>query len=42
MTLHAYREWSISILPAFEILAREDLNPGDVWKGFRIGRKHKN
>ena len=29
-------------LPAFEILAKEDLNPRDVWKGFRIGKKHKN
>ena len=29
-------------LPTFEILEREDLNPRDVWKGFRVGRKHRN
>ena len=26
----------------FEILTKEDLNLRDVWKGFRIGRKHEN
>ena len=29
-------------LPAFEILVGENLNPGDFWKGFRVGRKYRN
>ena len=29
-------------LPVFEILAREDLNSGDVWEGLSIGKKHRN
>ena len=29
-------------LPAFEILVKEDLNLGDVWKGFYVGKKHRN
>ena len=29
-------------LPAFEILGSEDLNPGDVWKGLCVGKKHLN
>ena len=28
-----------SFLPTFEILAKEDLNPEDVWKGLRVGRR---
>ena len=29
-------------LLAFEIMAIEDRNPGDVWKGFCVGGKHRN
>ena len=31
-----------SFLPAFVILAREDLDPGDVWNGLRVGRENRN
>ena len=29
-------------LPTFVILAREDLNPGNVWKGLGVGRENRN
>ena len=36
MPLHAYLIYAF--LPVFEILAREDLNSGDVWGRFSVGR----